>query len=339
MADRRFFANVGPLTLGDIAERCGARIEAGDAARRFADVAPLDKAGPDDISFLDNRKYIDAFGISRAGAVFVQPSLAERAPAGMALLVTTQPYIAYARAAAAFYPEPPAVLGIAATAVIDPSAEIGEGATIGHHVVVAERVRIGRRCRIGAGTVIGPGVVIGDDSRIASQVTLSHCLLGNRVSIFSGVRIGQDGFGFAPDPKGHVKVPQLGRVIIEDDVEIGANTTVDRGAGPDTVIGAGSMIDNLVQIGHNVVLGRGCVLAAQVGIAGSTKLGDFVMAGGQVGIAGHLRIGRGAKLAAQAGIMRDVPDGETVAGYPAVPFAEHWRQVAAVRRLVKKRGE
>jgi UDP-3-O-[3-hydroxymyristoyl] glucosamine N-acyltransferase len=168
-------------------------------------------------------------------------------------------------------------------------------------------------------------------------VTLSHCLIGARVVLHPGVRIGQPGFGFAPDREGPIKIPQLGRVVIGDDVDIGANTTIDRGSGHDTVIGPGTMIDNLVQIGHNAVLGRGCILAGQVGISGSTKLGDFVMAGGQAGLAGHLNIGTGARIAAQAGLMRDVEPGSTVAGAPAVAITSWWRQVAILQRLATKK--
>jgi UDP-3-O-[3-hydroxymyristoyl] glucosamine N-acyltransferase len=170
-------------------------------------------------------------------------------------------------------------------------------------------------------------------------VTLGHCLIGARVVLHPGVRIGQPGFGFAPDEGAAVKIPQLGRVIIGDDVDIGANTTIDRGSGHDTVIGPGTMIDNLVQIGHNVVLGRGCILAGQVGISGSTKLGDYVMAGGQVGLAGHLNIGSGARLGAKSGLMRDVPAGETVMGNPAMPAVAFWKQHAMMRRMVRKKGE
>jgi UDP-3-O-[3-hydroxymyristoyl] glucosamine N-acyltransferase len=189
--------------------------------------------------------------------------------------------------------------------------------------------------------VIGAAVELGEDCRIGANVTLSHCLIGARVVLHPGVRIGQPGFGFAPDAapdaKGPVKIPQLGRVVIGDDVDIGANTTIDRGSGHDTVIGAGSMIDNLVQIGHNVVLGCGCVLAAQVGISGSTRLGDSVMAGGQAGFAGHLKIGSGARIAAKAGLMRDVEAGGTVGGIPAVPFALWMKQAAILQRLAKKK--
>jgi UDP-3-O-[3-hydroxymyristoyl] glucosamine N-acyltransferase len=208
---------------------------------------------------------------------------------------------------------------------------------LGPNVVIERAVRLGHRCRIGANTVIAAGVEIGDDCRIAANVTLSHCLIGARVVLHPGVRIGQEGFGFAPDPKGPIKVPQLGRVVIGDDVDIGANTTIDRGSGHDTVIGAGSMIDNLVQIGHNVVLGRCCILAGQVGISGSTRLDDFVMVGGQGGLAGHLHIGSGARIAAKSGLMRDVPAGETVCGSPAVPLSEFMRQTAVLQRLAKKK--
>jgi UDP-3-O-[3-hydroxymyristoyl] glucosamine N-acyltransferase len=305
--------------------------------RLIEDVAPLETAGPADVTFLDNRKYTDAFTKSRAGAAFIADALASRAPAGMALLISREPYKAFARAAQAFYPGPPVTPGRAPGAVIDPTAIVPADCAIGANVVVEAAARLGARCQIGPNSVIGPGVELGDDCVVAANVTLSHCLIGARVVLHPGVRIGQAGFGFALDAAGPVKIPQLGRVIIGDDVDIGANTTIDRGSGHDTVIGPGTMIDNLVQIAHNVVLGRGCILAGQVGISGSTKLGDYVMAGGQAGLAGHLNIGTGARIAAQAGLMRDVAPGETVAGTPAVPAIAFWRQVAMMQRLAKKK--
>jgi UDP-3-O-[3-hydroxymyristoyl] glucosamine N-acyltransferase len=214
---------------------------------------------------------------------------------------------------------------------------VPEDCAVGPFVVIEAGAKIGRGCQIGAGTVIGAAVELGEECRVGAHVALSHCLIGARVVLHPGVRIGQAGFGFAPDSGAPVKVPQLGRVVIGDDVDIGANTTIDRGSGHDTVIGAGTMIDNLVQIGHNVVLGRGCVLAGQVGIAGSTRLGDFVMVGGQAGLAGHLSIDSGARIAAKSGLMRDVAPGETVCGSPAVPIGLFMRQVAALRRLARKR--
>jgi UDP-3-O-[3-hydroxymyristoyl] glucosamine N-acyltransferase len=338
MADPRFFARAGPFALDRLAEATGARLtDPQYAARIITDVAPLETAGAEDITFLDNRKYLDAFAGSRAAAAFVQERDVPRAPPGMALLVTPEPYKAFARAAQSFYPEPPVRPGRAASAVIDPSATVADDCEIGAYVVIEAGARIGARCRIGAHTVIGAEVELGEDCRVGPQVTLSHCLIGSRVVLHPGVRIGQPGFGFAPDPAGPVKVPQLGRVIIGDDVDIGANTTIDRGSGHDTVIGPGSMLDNLVQIGHNVVLGRGCILAAHVGISGSTKLGDFVMVGGQVGFAGHLSIGERARIGAQSGIMRDIAAGETVIGTPAVPFTQFMRQVATLERLAKKK--
>jgi UDP-3-O-[3-hydroxymyristoyl] glucosamine N-acyltransferase len=340
MADPRFFTRSGPFTVAEIAARTGADTAPG--ANRdllLADVAPLETAGPTDLSFLDNRKYVDAFASSQAGAAFVQADLAPRAPATLVALVVKDPYKAYARAAWAFYPPPAVPAEIAPSAIIDPTARVGEGVNVGPYAVVGARVEIGDRCRIGAHVVIGDGVVLAEDVNIHPHCTLSHCFVGPHTTIFPGARIGQDGFGFAPDPAGHVRVPQLGRVIIGAGVEIGANTAIDRGAGPDTIVGDGAMIDNLVQIGHNVAIGRGCLLAAQVGIAGSSKVGDFVMAGGQAGIAGHLAIGTGVRIAGKTGVMRDVAAGVTVCGFPAVPISEFMRQVAALRRLVKKRGE
>lgn len=340
MADPRFFRRAGPFALGHLAEIGEARLAAPDEAdKTIVDVAALESAGPAEITFLDNRKYLRAFSASQAGAAFVRERDAGRAPTGMALLVTADPYKAFARAAQAFYPQPQLEPGQSSSALIDPTAILGAGCEIGPYVVIEASVKIGIDCRIGAHTVIAAGVEIGDACRIGPQVTLSHCLIGSRVVLHPGVRIGQAGFGFAPDANGPVKVPQLGRVIIGNDVDIGANTTIDRGSGHDTVIGPGSMVDNLVQIGHNVVLGRGCVLAGQVGVSGSTKLGDFVMAGGQAGFAGHLNIGDGARVGAQAGMMRDIPAGETVLGSPALPIKEFMRQVATLERLAKKKDE
>jgi len=340
MADPRFFTLGGPLSLKALAEKTGAQLgENADPERLMRDVASLETARGHDVTFLDNLKYLPAFGTTRAGAAFVQPAYAERAPKGLALLLTPSPYKAFALAAQAFYREPEVDPGIHSSAIVDPTARIGNDALVGPYAVIEARAEIGRRCRIGAGSVIGEACQLGDDVRIGPHVTVSHAVIGSRVTLFPGVRIGQDGFGFATDSKGVVKVPQLGRVIIGDDVEIGANSTIDRGAGPDTVIGSGTMIDNLVQIGHNVQIGRGCVLVAQVGISGSTKLGDGVMIGGQGGLSGHLVIGNGARIGAKSGIMKDVPAGVTVAGNPAMPAYEYFRQIATLRRLARRKGE
>ncbi|MGO8920452.1 MAG: UDP-3-O-(3-hydroxymyristoyl)glucosamine N-acyltransferase [Stellaceae bacterium] len=340
MADPRFFNAAGPFSVAEIAHRTGATIAgAGKAELLVRDVASLDAAGPEQLTWLDNRKYLDDFRRTGAGAIFVQPALAAQAPPAATLLLTEQPYRGYAVAAQAFYPEPPPVPGVAPGAVIDPSARLGEGTAVEANVVIGAGVEIGKRCLIGANSVIAAASRLGDEVRVGANVSISHALIGSRVRLYPGARIGQDGFGFALDPKGYVKVPQLGRVIIGDDVEIGANTTVDRGAGPDTVIGAGTMIDNLVQIGHNVHIGRGCVLVSQAGISGSTRLGDYVMIGGQGGLIGHLVIGSGARIAAQAGVMRDVAPGETVMGSPAGPVKEFFRQVAALQRLARRKSE
>lgn len=339
MADSRFFERAGPFSLAELAALTGSELRGAGGGRPIRDVAPLETAGPDDVTFLDNRKYVGELSRSRAGAAFIAPGLAGRAPAGMALLVSPQPYRAYALAAQAFYPLPPLRPGRAATASVDPSATVPGDCEIGPNVVIEGGARLGARCAVGANSVIGAAVELGDDCRVAANVTLSHCLIGSRVVLHPGVRIGQPGFGFAPDPVRPVKIPQLGRVVIGDDVDIGANTTIDRGSGHDTVIGPGTMIDNLVQIGHNVRIGRGNVLVAQVGISGSTVFEDHVMAGGQAGFAGHLRIGKGAQIAAQAGVIADVEPGARIGGTPAVPVREWLRQNGLLRRMMTKKGK
>ncbi len=339
MADSRFFTVVGPFTLKKLAQISQAQIGGGaNADALFSDVAPLASAGPDHVAFLDNRRYLDAFTTTKAGACLVHPDLAPKAPRGMALLLTPEPYRGYARVACAFYPALPPEAAVAPSAVVDDTATLGEGCRVEPGAVIGAGAQIGRRCHIGANAVIGDGVVLGEDCVVGSCVSLACCIVGARVIIHAGVRVGEDGFGFAVGEQEHLKVPQLGRVRIEDDVEIGANTTIDRGAGPDTVIGAGTKIDNLVQIAHNVQLGRNCVVVAQVGISGSTTVGDGVMMGGQAGLTGHLRIGAGARIAAQSGVMRDVEPGDAVGGSTAAPVRPWHRGVAVVEHMDRKKG-
>ena len=339
MADPRFFEVAGPFTLSGLAALIGAELYAGaDAGATFEDVAPLSAAGPRDVSFLDNKKYVEEFKSSQAGACIVEAGLADQAPEGMELLISATPYHAYALAAQAYYPEPEFAPSISASASVHETADVPGDCLIEPGVVVGPRAKIGARCRIGANAVIEGEVVVGENSSIGAGAHLSHCLIGARVLIHPGVCIGQRGFGFSMATSDHIKVPQLGRVIVEDDVEIGANSTIDRGSGPDTVIGAGSMIDNLVQIGHNVRLGRGCVIVAQAGVAGSSQLEEFAVVAAQGGVSGHLVIGRGAQVGAKSGVMRDVAPGEKVAGIPAVPVKEHFRQVATLKRLAGRKG-
>jgi UDP-3-O-[3-hydroxymyristoyl] glucosamine N-acyltransferase len=264
--------------------------------------------------------------------------MAKYAPPGMALILCTAPYKAYALIAQKYYPHP--LQKAAHTgAIIDPAARLGSNVHVSAGAVIGAGAEIGQGSYIGANAVIGDNVCIGVNAWIGPHVTVFCALLGDNVTLHPGVRIGQDGFGFAPDPKGFIKVPQLGRVIIQDNCDIGANTTIDRGSGPDTVIGEGTWIDNLVQIAHNVHIGRRCIIAAQTGISGSTEIGDFVMIGGQAGVTGHLKIGDGAMIAAQSGVMRDVGPRERVAGSPAMPARQHFREVASLARMAKLRGQ
>lgn len=337
MADRRFHPWAGRLALSRVAEIAGAALPDGaDPARQFDGVANLADAGPAHVSFLDNRRYLADLAASNAGAVLIHPALAARAPKTCLALAVRGPYAAYARVAAAFHPQPEFEPGIHPAAFVDPAAVLGAGVSIGPNAVVMARAKIGEKCRIGPNATIGEAVELGAGTRVGANASVSHAVIGRNVAIYPGARIGQDGFGFAIEPGGFVKVPQLGIVRIGDDCEIGANTCIDRGSASDTVIAAGTWIDNLVQIGHNVKIGKGCVIVANVGISGSTELGDHVMVGGQAGIAGHLKIGAGARIAAQAGVHRDIEEGGAVGGSPAVPIKEWQRQSAKLRQLVRR---
>ena len=340
MADPQFFRKPAPFSLQEIARLSGATLQnvQGDPAIVMVnDVAPLQWAEEGHLSFLDNRKYVDSFKQSKASACFVSPDHVDDAPAGMALLVTKTPYKAYALAAQKFYPEPSwKKSSIAPNAFVHETATIGANCIIDHNAFVGPHVKIGANCWIKPNVVLGQGVEVGDNTIIGSNSSLAYCKIGSGVRLLPGVRIGQEGFGFAIDPSGHIPVPQLGRVLVGNNVWIGANTTIDRGAGPDTIIGDGCMIDNLVQIGHNVKIGKYVVIVAQVGISGSTEIEDYVVLAGQVGVAGHLKIGRAARIGAQAGIMKDVTPGAEVMGSPAIPLKDYFRQVATLARLAKK---
>lgn len=332
-----FFERAGPFPLSVVAKAAKAELATEvDSGREIDDVRTLADAGPAALSFLDNRKYLPQFETTRAGACLVSPRFAERAPPATACLLTTAPYRGFALALRLFYPE--AMLPKTARAgapLVDPTAELEEGVLIEPGAVIGPEARIGRGSRIAAGALVGYRVHVGRDCYIGPQVCLTHALIGDRVVIHAGSCLGQDGFGFAMGREGHLKVPQIGRVIVQDDVEIGANAAVDRGALNDTIIGEGTKIDNLVQIAHNVVIGRHCVIAGHAGISGSTELGDFVVMGGQSGMAGHLEIGAGAQIAGGAHPIKNVPPGARVGGTPARPLRQWGRELAYLAKVTR----
>ena len=334
LGNARFFRRSGPYPLAVVART--ARGVADERELLLEGVAPLQTAGPNEVSFLDNRRYASALDQTLAGAVIVHPDMASRVPTTTVAIVTSEPYAAWARAAALFYPVPPPSPGIHPSAIVADGALVDPSANVGPLAVIETGAEIGPCSRIGPCAIIGSGVIVGRDCRIGAHVSLSYAVLGSRVYVYPGARIGQEGFGFASTKDGFISVPQLGRVIIEDDVEVGANTTIDRGSSRDTVIGAGSRIDNLVQIGHNVILGRCCVIVAQVGISGSTVLEDFVRVGGQAAMAGHLRIGQGAEIGAQAGVISDMAPDAKVLGSPAQPKRDFFRQIATLKKMARR---
>ncbi len=326
------------FTLAALAAHVGGEV-VGDGALELGRVAPLEEAGPRDLSFLSNRKYRRAFEASRAGAVLVEPE--EEAPPGRTLLRAKNAYLAFARIATLFHPPAEAVPGLSPHAVVQPGARVDPTAQVMALAYVGEGANIGPRCILHPSSCVGPGATLGEGCVLwPGAVVRDGCTLGKRVVLEPGCVVGADGYGFAFDPVGqdgsgphHHKVPQTGSVVIEDDVELGANACVDRATLGETRIGRGVKVDNLVQIAHNVEVGPLSLLVAQVGIAGSSRLGAGVVAAGQVGIAGHLSIGDGAKLLAQSGVMNDVPPGAMVMGSPARPRSDLLRIEAALSRL------
>jgi UDP-3-O-[3-hydroxymyristoyl] glucosamine N-acyltransferase len=330
----RDFGGEGPraLTADAIAAAVGGTLH-GDGATRVTGVAPLDRAETEHLSFLASAKYAQLAAERRVGVLLVTAELAEAGNA-LAHIVVANPHEAMLPLLPLLYPAPKRVPGVHPTVSLGRSVVLGDDVCLGPGVVLGDGAVIGARCTLESHVVVGPGVSVGEDSHLYPGVTLyAGTQLGARVRVHAGARLGSDGFGYVFRDGAHAKIPHVGRCIVESDVEIGANTTIDRGSIDDTVIGAGTKIDNLVHVAHNVRIGRLCLLMAQVGIAGSVHVEDGCILAGQVGITGHVTIGGGARLAAQAGVFGSVPAGETWSGYPARPHREALRAQAAMFKL------
>jgi len=344
MSNHLFF-QPSPMTLSALAEKTGARLfGVGDLIVDKS--SPLEDAIPGSLSFIDNPRYIKYLADTKAAAVFCTEKLLDKVPDGTAALVHETPYKAYAVALSLLYPTAARPQSITGETGISSAAHIGEDVELEDDIIVEAGAIIGKGAAIGRGSmimanaIVGQYVQIGRNSVIGPAATVTNAYIGDNVILHSGVRIGQDGFGFAMGPGGHLKVAQIGRVIIQDKVEIGANSTIDRGSNRDTVIGEGTKIDNLVQIGHNVVIGRHCVVVGLAGIAGSATLGDYVVVAGQVGVGGHTNVGQGAQIGGGSGTHSDIPAGAKVIGYPAVPIKDWVKMNMKLKALIQsKKGE
>ena len=339
MAEPQFLTPAEAMTVASVAAFLKAEWSGDDGERPVRRVAALANATGDCLTFLDNPKYASQLAGTKAAACLVAARQRDLVPAGVAAIVVPHPHAAFVAVSRRLYPQalrPQSLFGatgISPGAMIHPTARLEAGVVVDPGVVIGPGAEIGSGTIVAAGAVIGPGVRIGRDGAIGPHVSLVHALLGNRVIVHAGVRIGQDGFGFELGRMKHAKVPQIGRVIIQDDAEIGANSTVDRGHVLDTVIGEGTKIDNLVQIGHNVVIGKHCIVVACTAIAGSAHIGDYVVIAAQSGIAGHVKIGSQATLAARSGVTKDLAGGATYMGFPAMPVGEERRRLASINRL------
>jgi UDP-3-O-[3-hydroxymyristoyl] glucosamine N-acyltransferase len=339
-----FFQRAGDLSVADIVAMTGAEPREGtDLSRRVSNIAPIDQAGADDLSFVTETKFIDRLKSTQAGAVLTSERFAHHAPKGVAVLQAKKPYDAFVAVARKIYSSalrPTSVfgtIGVSPGAMVHPSAQLGDGVTVDPFAVIGPAAKIGARTLIGANAVIGPGVTIGEDCAIGNNCSITHCRVGDRVIIHPGCNIGQDGYGYLNSAAGHTKIPQIGGVVIHDDVEIGSGTRIDRGGIRDTVIGEGTKIDNLCQIGHNCVIGRHCIIVAQCGLSGSVTLEDFVVLGPRTGIVPHITVGRGAITASRSTIYENVPAGETWGGFPAKPQKQWLREIVAIKKLGTRR--
>ncbi len=344
-----FFQKSGPFSLNQISEKIGLEELPSSTAQAqdisIDDVKPIDAAGPTDITFFDNFKRLDEFKTSKAGACFTIERYQEHAPAGMTVLLCKKPNELFLKTLELYYPNALRTQTTLSqldennqvTSLIDPSAVLEEGVEIEPGAIIGKEAHIGKGTRICAGAVIGYRTYIGRDCMVSPNAVVTHSLIGNNVTIHAGCAIGQDGFGYIMGASGHKKVPQIGRVIIQDHVEIGANTSIDRGALSDTIIGEGTKIDNLVQIAHNVVIGCHAVIVSQTGISGSAKIGNYVVMGGQSGAMGHIEIGDGAQIAASSDVHKSVPAKARYGGTPAKPIQQWFKEIIAVEKMVETR--
>ena len=340
MTEFSFFARDADFSVAEIAALTGAEpCEGADLARRVSGIAPVDQAIATDLTFVSETKFVASLQSTKAGVVLTSERFVRHAPKGVAVLRVRKPYDAFVAVARRIYSGTlrPAstfgTVGVSPGAMVHPSAQLGDGVTVDPFAVIGPSAKIGAGSLIGAHAVIGAGVRIGSDCAIGANCTVTHSHLGDRVIIHPGCHIGQDGFGYLMSPEGHTKIPQIGSVTIHDDVEIGSGTRIDRGGIRDTVIGEGTKIDNLCQIGHNCIIGRHCIIVGQSGLSGSVTLEDFVVLGPRTGIIPHITVGRGAITAGRSSVYKNIPAGEFWGGFPARPKRQWLREVVALERL------